>query len=153
MSKNGVEKRLAALEHAFESIGVSPVEVVGEPTDPKERADYIAFGSPEHMGFLGLAEAKDEKEAAASSTYGVTHKSPKTGRVYYLVDELSAIVAHRELEPRSAIELWLRQKVSSFESGGPPELQSDDPGKPNFAATMWEPDLEAEARRLLGLPY
>lgn len=149
--KRTTDERLAWLEGKLEELTGRPVKVVDErEIPPEERADYIPFGSPEHAGYLGIVEVESEKQAKDEG-FEVTYKSPKTGKLYRLADELGASVHHPEWPPEVAAKTVLRQKVSAFESGPPPVPQSEDPGKPNYAPEQWQPDPETEARLYLGL--
>jgi hypothetical protein len=102
-------------------------DVIRPVTDPTERADYIAFGSPEHAAFLGLVEIEDVDKAEADGH--ITYTSPKTGTAYRLEDQVTPFMHYPD--PMQVAKLVLQQKVSSFESG-PPQVPKDAP-------PMWEP--------------
>jgi len=96
---------------------------------PEDRADYLAFGSPEHAAFLGLVEVDDVDKAEADGY--ILHTSAETGKTYRLEDEMGASIHYPGIDPEKAAKGLLRQKVSSFESGSPPV--------PKDAPSMWEP--------------
>lgn len=102
-------------------------DVIQPATDPMERADYIAFGSPEHAAFLGLVKVGDVDKAEADGH--IVHASPKTGTVYRLEDQVTPFMHYPD--PMQVAKLVLQQKVSSFESG-PPQVPEDAP-------PMWKP--------------
>ena len=116
-----LETRIAQLEQALEGAGLTAP--VTESTDPKERPDYIGFGSDRHRVFLGL-EIVEDVEQAEKDRY-VVYTSPTTGVSYRLVDEVAAVQRGQGMDPDKAVLFELRQKAVSFESG-PPKPQ----GKP-----------------------
>ena len=122
-----LQAQIDELRAQMARLGISlPVEPAMRPED---RADYIAFGSPEHAMFLGLIEVEDVEKAKADGY--VLHTSAETGKTYRLADELGATVHYPGMDLEKAAKGVLRQKVSSFESG-PPEVPADAP-------TMWVP--------------
>lgn len=97
-------------------------DVVQPALDPAERADYIAFGSPEHAAFLGLVEVEDVDKAEADGR--IVHTSPRTGKNYRLEDQVTPFMHYPD--PMQVARLVLQQKVSSFEAP-PPEPPPDAP--------------------------
>jgi hypothetical protein len=91
----------------------------------EDRADYIAFGSEQHMALLGIVEVgPDEKDDY------ITHEGAG-GKVYRLVDEVTGYMHFHD--PRQAAKLTLRQKVGELEAGPPPV--------PSYAdAPLWTPE-------------
>lgn len=84
---------------------------------PEERRDHIAFGSDEHLVFLGLERVDDVAEAEENRY--VVYVSPETKQAYRLTDEMQAVQRYPNIDPDKATLLELRQKVSTFESGPP----------------------------------
>jgi hypothetical protein len=125
--EKNLQAQIDELRALLAKLGISPpVELA---TRPEDRADYIAFGSPEHAAFLGLIEVEDVEKAKADGY--ILHTSAETGRTYRLADELSATVHYPGMDLEKAAKGVLRQKVSSFESG-PPKVPDDAP-------PIWEP--------------
>jgi hypothetical protein len=125
--EKNLQAQIDELRALLAKMGISPpVELA---TRPEDRADYIAFGSPEHAAFLGLIEVEDVEKAEADGY--ILHTSAETGKTYRLADELNATVHYPGIDPEKAAKGLLRQKVSSFESG-PPEVPTDAP-------SMWVP--------------
>jgi len=106
--------RVAQLEAALEALGAI---IPSEPVEDTDRPDYIAFGSPRHMAFLGI-ETVEDVSAAKESGYTVL-KGRESDVQYRLVDEMSAVQLMRPMDPDKAILLVLRQKINAFESGKP----------------------------------
>lgn len=96
------------------------------PLPPEERADFIAYGSEQHMVFLGIREATEDDE--------VTYASD-SGQKYALTD-ITVFGVNVRPEFLKAI---LMQKVSSF-TCPVPVLQSTDPAQPHYAPPLWIPD-------------
>ena len=120
-----LQAQIDELRAQMARLGISlPVEPAMRPED---RADYIAFGSPEHAMFLGLIEVEDVEKAKADGH--IVHTSAQTGNSYRLEDQLTPFMHYPD--PMQVAKLVLRQKVSSFESG-PPEVPADAPA-------MWVP--------------
>lgn len=111
-----LEAKIAQMEAVLKSAGLVPPAI--EPSDPKERSDYIKPGGDRHRVFLGL-EMVDDVEQALKDRF-VVHTSPTTKKSYRLVDEIAAAQRGAPMEPDKAILFELRQKVSSYESGPPP---------------------------------
>jgi len=115
-----LQARLTALETMLARLGIRlPAEAAQKP---EERADYIAFGSPEHAAFLGIEEANGEEG-------DITYKSRTSDKTYRLVDEVTPFMHFSD--PQQVAGLVLRQKVGCFEAGPPPI--------PTNAPAMWEP--------------
>jgi len=110
-----LEARVAQLEQALEGSGL--VIPATESTDPKERPDYIPFGSDRHRVFLGLEIVEDV--AQAEKDRYVVYTSPTTGVSYRLTDEVAAVQRGHGMDPDKAVLFELRQKAASFESGMP----------------------------------
>lgn len=85
---------------------------------PEDRPDYIAYGSPEHVAFLGLKEvAEDEK---------VTPKAVGLdGKHYTLIDKTIFGTAVRPF----FLQAYLEQRVG----------QLKEPEVPAHAPPMWRP--------------
>jgi len=95
-------------------LGLSPAPVSEDVT---KRADYIEHGSNQHAIFLGLVEVtEDQMEDAKTNDY-ILYESPNTGKTWRLEDEISPFMAFPD--PTKIARLFLRQKVSSLESGRP----------------------------------
>lgn len=117
-STKDLEAQVQRLTDTLERLGIRmPAEVAIRPED---RADYIAFGSPEHAAFLGLVELESEDEAAGRITY----RSPRTEKLYCLEDEVTPFMHHPD--PKQVAGLVLRQKVNELEAGAP-EAPADAP--------------------------
>jgi hypothetical protein len=141
--KSDIEERLEWLEGVVSRL--KPRSLAPEilpPSSPEERADYIGFGTPQHMVFLGIAEV-DDAEAAKKEGAEVFYTSPRTGKTYRLTDELGARYLYPQYAPEKAAMTTLREKVSSFESG-PPEPPADAP-------PIWEPNPNYDAWGRSGL--
>jgi len=97
------------------------------PRQTAEHApDFIAYGSPQHATMLGLVEiAPAELEQAKKDGYTL-YTSPRTGKVYRLEDEIHALQYVPGVDPRQAMLIVLRQKISSLESG-PPQVPANAP--------------------------
>ena len=127
-----LETRVRQLEALLAQVGLSAE--AAPPAAPEERADYIAFGSPEHAAFLGLILLDDEEQAEER----VTYRSRATGQLYCLEDERGAMyLCPAGLTLREAATIVLREKVSAFESG-PVTVPEDAP-------PMWTPTPTAAA--------
>lgn len=124
MAKATIQQLQAQLDEIQALLAKAGITLPVEPvTDPKDRADYIEFGSPEHAAFLGLVKVKEAESDRLAFT------SPKTGDIYVLEDEVTPFMGYPD--PKQVAGLVLQQKVSSFESGPPPI--------PEDAPTMWVP--------------
>ncbi len=120
-----LQAQLDALTQRLAQLGITlPIE---EATRPEDRADYIAFGSPEHAAFLGLVEVEDAAKAEADGH--IVHTSAETGKAYRLEDQVTPFMHYPD--PLQVARLVLQQKVSAFESG-PPQVPKDAP-------PIWEP--------------
>ena len=95
-------------------LGLSP-----EPTaeDVTQRGDYIEHGSPKHAIFLGLIQVEESDMEDAHKNEYILYESPSTGIIWRLEDEISPFMAFPD--PVKIAKLYLRQKVSSLESGKP----------------------------------
>ena len=122
-STKELENEIERLKQVMRQYGL--LETPKVDVRPEERPDYIAFGSPEHALFLGLVIVKDGQDTENRLTY----RSPGTGTVYMLEDEITPYMTFPD--PRQVAALVLRQKVSSFESG-PPSVPDDAP-------PIWKP--------------
>lgn len=120
-----LEDRIAQMEAQLARAGLA---VPPRPASDTERADYIPFGSAGHMAYLGLATVDDIAEAHEAGQTVIT--SRKTGKTYRLVDEMSAAMMMRPMDPDKAILLVLKGKIDSFESGAP---KAPDDAPPLFA--------------------
>ena len=118
-----LEQRIEELEQTLRSFGMTaaPPDAAERPED---RADYIAFGSPEHAAFLGLIEVGETDVDGR-----ITHTSSNTGTTYCLEDEVTPFMTFPD--PLQIARLVLRQKVSEFEAG-PPTVPANAP-------PMWRP--------------
>lgn len=120
-----LEKKLKQLEEQnkvmAQMLGLSPVS---DAEDITERADHIKFGSPEHAQFLGLIEVSDGDMEDAKTNEYILYESPNTGTTWRLEDEVSPFMAFPN--PDKIAKLYLRQKISSLESG-PPPVPADAP--------------------------
>jgi len=121
-----LQQEIAELRTLLEQLTGVP-RSTAEPADPKDRPDFIEFGSPQHAVFLGIVPIKTVDQAEERTVY----TSPRTGALYCLDDEIAAVRFFPGVDPDKAILLVLRQKVNVFESG-PPEV-------PDHAPPMWEP--------------
>jgi len=111
-----LEQEIAELRALMAQAGiVMPVEQL---TRPEDQPDYIAHGSPEHAGFIGLIVVDDSDQAAADNY--VIYMSQATGKTYRLEDELGAVHFYPGIDPDKSIRLVLLQKVNAFEAGKPP---------------------------------
>ena len=120
-------RKLVAQVMGVEVANISATE------DVTQRADYIPHGSDKHRQFLGLIEVNDLEDAKRNEY--VLYESPDTGKVWRLEDELTPIQAFPGVDPDKVIKMFLRQKVSSFESG-PPEV-------PDYAPPLFVPPPSA----------
>lgn len=110
-----LEKQLADLTALLERSGI--IVPRQSAREPQERADYIAYGSPEHAAFMGLVPlAQDEIEQAKRDGYVIYEG--KQGR-YRLEDEIAALGLVPGVDPEKGARVVLRQKVAAFESGVP----------------------------------
>lgn len=124
MAKATIQQLQAQLDEIQALLAKAGITLPVEPAaDPKDRVDYIEFGSPEHAAFLGLVKVEEAESER------LTYTSPKTGDIYALEDEVTPFMGYPD--PKQVAELVLRQKVSSFESGPPPI--------PEGAPPMWIP--------------
>lgn len=128
-----LQEQIRKLEEAMARAGIRLPGAA--PRRPEERADYIAFGSPEHMAFLGLIEVQEGDDA---SDY-VTVASRDTGKVYRLEDELGVAQRNPNLDPEKVARLVLRQKIAVFEAG-PVKVPEDAPPlfNPEGAPGEWQ---------------
>lgn len=120
-----LEARIRQLEAVIASVGLA-VERTSEL--PEDRPDYIAHGSPEHAGFIGLVLIDDPEDADGRTVY----TSRETNQMYCLEDEIGVLRYYPGIDPDKAVMVVLRQKVSAFEAGVPPI--------PDKAPTMWTPE-------------
>jgi len=97
----------------------------GARPDIPTQQDHIEHGSNQHAQIIGLIEVTSEDNASAY----ITFKSPNTGRVWRLHDEVTPFMQYTN--PRIVAELVLRQKVSELEAG--------KPSVPDNAPSMWRP--------------
>ena len=113
-----LEKEIKELKAMVAKFTGTPVERDPDTKDP----NYMAFGSVEHMGLLGLGlvEAGEEKDY-------ITFVGKKG--TYRLLDEVNSFLSYPD--PTRVAQLVLRQKVGEFESGPPPI--------PENAPSLWEP--------------
>jgi len=95
-------------------LGLSSESVAEDVTD---RKDYVGHGSPEYALFLGLIEVLEDDMADAKINEYILYESPLTGKTWRLEDEVSPFMAFAN--PDKIAKLYLRQKVSSLESGKP----------------------------------
>jgi len=95
-------------------LGLSPESGTVNET---ERADYIEHGSDKHAVFLGLIEVLEADMEDAKRNDYILYESPVSGRTWRLEDEISPFMAFPN--PDKIAALYLRQKVSSLESGKP----------------------------------
>lgn len=103
-----LEQELKELKAALQSMGITmPTKQDPNKKDP----NYIAFGSVDHMGLLGLVfvEDGDDKDF-------ITYKGEKG--TYRLIDEVSTYMHYPD--PHQVAKLVLRQKVGVLEGGVPP---------------------------------
>ena len=103
-------------------------------TDPADRPDYIAFGSVEHAGIIGLVVMQEDEEPPRGQTVVLAGKIP--GNLYCLEDELGAMRYHPGLSLQEVVPVILRQKIGEFEAG-PPQV-------PENAPPMWTPTPVSE---------
>jgi hypothetical protein len=97
--------------------------------DPREHPpDYIEHGSDEHRELLGLVEVGDAEEARENG-FDILHRSPKSGRLFHLADEMTPFANHPN--PDKAARLALIGKVNELDAGTPPV--------PEDAKEMWWP--------------
>jgi predicted RNA binding protein with dsRBD fold (UPF0201 family) len=122
-----LQEQIEGLRKLLEQHGIA--DAARFVTDPTERADYIAFGSPKHAAFLGLVKVDDVERAKADGY--IVYTSPKTDDSYRLEDQVTPFMHYPD--PKQVAVLVLQQKVSSFEA--PP------PGPSPDAPPMWDPDL------------
>jgi hypothetical protein len=111
MAKSDIETlrdEIARLKATLAGYGIQ------EERRPAERqTDFIEFGSTGHAALLGIELVESEEKAGGRTTY----KSPATGRLFCLIDEITPFI--RFADPRQAALLTLRGKVSTLESGRP----------------------------------
>lgn len=110
--------QLEALERLLRAHGISLPAERGEVV---RQADYIAHGSAEHAGFLGLVEVPEGDKFECLARY----TSQKTGRTFRLEDEMGAIRHYPGIDPAKAVLLVLQQKVNELETK--PEVPADAP--------------------------
>ncbi len=110
-----VEELRAMLTAALGRSAPSPITIIA----PKDRLDFIEFGSDRHAEFLGLT-----KDADSPGGWSLTDRTMwgPTARPEFLKD-------------------ILRQSVAELESGPPPKPQSVDRRLPNYAPKMWLPSV------------
>lgn len=113
----------AQIEQLTQALASRGITVVDAPAsmDPKDRPDYVEFGSEMHARLLGLREAVDE------DTY---KRADGDGRVWTLED---TTVFGPQVTKEYIVEV-LRQKVSELDTK--PVLQSTDRTKPGYAPLM-----------------
>lgn len=121
MVKESTAQKLARMESILRAHGF----MVDEAPPVKDRADYIAHGSPEHATFLGLVEVQGND----NGEYQIFTGSKK--RMYRLDDELLGMKVFPGVDPEKATGALLRQKVGELEAGVPPI--------PETAPPMWRP--------------
>lgn len=102
--------------------GYDPLAATSD--EPKDRPDYVEFGSPRHAAILGLLRIENNDVVDF-----ITFTSPVNGQVYRLEDEVTPFMHYSD--PSQVARLVLRQKVSEFEAGAPPV--------PENAPLMWMP--------------
>jgi hypothetical protein len=149
MADKSVENRLERIEQTLQDLvrgmrgkqDKPVVRIRTAPPDDTQRADYIELGSDKHRAWLGI-EVVESVEVARKQGFNVTYESPKTGKTYRLMDELSGF--ENRPDPEKAALNVLRQKVSSLESG-PPQVPADAP-------PLWTPGLDADALSRIGAP-
>jgi len=117
------EKIVAELQGRIEGLeqrlsGNSEPEIIREPDDPKDRADYVERGSERHAGMLGLRKAEKGDELQVNGW------AFQDGMQF---DFGFDPAYHREI---------LRQRASDL-TAPVPTMQSDDPRKPHYAQKMW----------------
>lgn len=116
-----LEAQLAQLTGLLQAHGIlAPRPAVSD----KERADYIEFGSEQHMALLGVAYVEKGEEGQY-----ITHQGA-SGKLYRLVDEVTGFVHFHD--PKQVAALTLRQKVGELEAGPPPV--------PASAPPLWTPE-------------
>ena len=122
-----LEKQFEALTKLLAQHGIREP---GAATAKSEKpADFIGFGTPEHMTFIGIVEVDNIEEA---EEYGyLVYRSKKTNVTYRLEDQVTPFMQFPD--PTQVARLVLRQKVSSFESG--------QPKVPADAPPLWRGDL------------
>jgi len=126
-SQKELEQRLADLERLVAQAGI----VAPRPEwtrDVTSRPDYVEFGSERHMALLGLVEVEDP-DAAKEEGY-IVHRSPRTGRIFRLEDQVTAFMNYPD--PAQVARLVLTQKVNVLEAGKPPV--------PENAPPLWNPN-------------
>jgi len=126
-----LEARIKQLEAMIEQAGVF-VPTRQPSGDPRDRPDFIDWGSPEYATFLGLVILKDGEDAPM----GQRHILPGqiTGNLYCLEDELGAMRFHPGLSLEEVVPVILRQKIGTFESGAP---RVPDDAPPLWTPTPW----------------
>ena len=129
-----LENRIKQLEAMIDQIAPGATSVISD--DPRERPDYIEFGSPRHAVHLGLVLLDDGENPPMQQTIIL---SGKKGQLYCLEDELGAMRYHPGLNLGEAVPVILRQKIGEYESG-PPQI-------PDSAPPMWTPTPVAELVR------
>jgi len=108
-----LQGRIAELE---KKLGRTEVEIIREPKNPKDRADYVERGSDQHAAFLGLRKADSDDE--------------NTRDGWALMDPFQfGFNADFQAEV-------LRQRVGDLTSEMP-TLQSDSRRDPFYAPKMW----------------
>lgn len=133
-----LEQQIAELTALLMRHGIGPQPLEQGAIPPKERSDYIEFGSDGHLIYLGLARVDDIEVAEKNR---LTVYTSDSGKSYRLVDELGAARRNVPLVPAQGILLELREKVSSFESGPPKPFAGAParfipPGDPEFTRIM-----------------
>jgi hypothetical protein len=117
-----LQKRLEELERRLGRVPSARVPAK-QPTDPRDRADYVAHGSDKHAAFIGLKRTDDEADPYAVDGWTLedpTQFGPGANDQYII--------------------RVTRQKVSELTSPMPTP-QSKDPRKPHFAPVLWTPDI------------
>ena len=123
-----LEARIKQLEAMIEQAGFPPVESAPSG-DPRDRPDFIDWGSPEYAVFLGLVVLNEGEDAPMGQRHILPGKIP--GNLYCLEDELGAMRFHPGLGLDEVVPVLLRQKIGTFESGAPQV--------PDSAPSMWTP--------------
>ena len=124
--EKALEDRLQQVEALLRQAGLTAPPVQSD--DPKDRPDYIGYGTPEHATFIGLILVTDPEEADGRTVY----TSRQTKQMYCLEDERVALTYCPGMSREDAVYTTLREKVGEFEAGEPPISER--------APTMWTPD-------------
>ena len=113
-----LQAQIEALQHRLGQITGHQVTA----TEPEKQMDYVAFGSDQHAGLLGIRKATDSDKPQVDGW------------------AMEDIVSWGPTASAEFLEQMLRQKVNEL-TAKMPKTQSRDPLAPHFAPIMWRPGI------------